>query len=74
MALIWVWAERRSFFSLPEVSTCLQYLLFNQNELNIFMTDSTDEGKIAKFLSDFSKRIRRISGVGSAMGNVMIEY
>lgn len=49
-------------------------LLFNQNELNIFMTDGTDEGKIAKFLSDFSKRIRRISGVGSAMGNVMIEY
>ena len=49
-------------------------LLFNQNELNIFMTDGTDEGKITKFLSDFSKRIRRISGVGSAMGNVLIEY
>ena len=34
-------------------------LLFNQNELNIFMTDGTDEEKIAWFLSDFRKRVGR---------------
>ena len=34
-------------------------LLFNQNALNIFMTDGTDDEKIAKFLSDFIRRAKR---------------
>ena len=45
-------------------------LLFNQNELNIFMTDGSDDDKISKFLSVFSKRTRR-NYINDAISNVL---
>ena len=46
-------------------------LLFNQNELNIFMTDGTDEEKIAWFLSDFRKRVGRRTASAAIVDGVM---
>lgn len=45
-------------------------LLYNQNELNIFMTNGSDEDKISHFLSVFSKRIRR-NYINDAISNVL---
>lgn len=49
-------------------------LLYNQNELNIFRTDGTDEDKIKKFLSDFSKRVRSRSAAAVIVDNMVTVY
>ena len=49
-------------------------LLYNQNELNIFRTDSTDEDKIKKFLSDFSARVRSHSAAAAIIDNKLTLY
>lgn len=46
-------------------------LLYNQNELNIFMTDGTDVNKIGNFLSDFTKRYRRRTATASIVDGVV---
>ncbi len=46
-------------------------LLYNQNELNVFMTDGSDTEKINAFLTTFSKRLRR-SYIAAAMNVVTV--
>ena len=49
-------------------------LLFNQNVLNIFMTDGSNEDKITKFLSDFRKRVRRRTASAAIVDGMVKVY